>query len=279
MASARERVSAFFRRELLGQLGAPERQTFEAAVLKLERLQDLVAWSGELAAVIGRQLKSRDRWVRERTASALAEIGGNRLCLPFLIASLKDGNPAVRDYACQALGKGKLKRALPYLRKALKDKDEQVRFSALEAVRSADSKAARVAARALLKDDSSVVRQGAVRVLAAGPLDGKAPGPRVLDILRRHLRRERHPLVRCEALEALYSRGHSESLRELLLLTNHGHGAVRWNAVEALRGLVSCGNRGEVARALRGCAESGRSARERLHAKAALREVERWLRP
>jgi len=56
-----------------------------------------------------------DRWRRERTLSTLAEIAVPG-CYAAVLRTLDDRDSSIRDYACQALGKMRLRTAWPHLR-------------------------------------------------------------------------------------------------------------------------------------------------------------------
>lgn len=235
MTNVRDAAAPLLRKEIADQLRSGSPVEYQLALRKLELLRPDVVITKGIAVGLCSGLRSRDRWLRERTASAVAKVPTRR-CLGALIECLSDRHPAVRDYACQALGAIRDPAAIPGLTRMLADRDEQVRHSALHALTTLRRSDIKLIAR-MLQDRSALVRLAAASAL--GRTD--APGTEVL--IRRHLKAERDGLVRCDLLEALYLKERTPTiLAHLLKLGRSGRGLVRLRVYDVLAGISNRDN-------------------------------------
>lgn len=198
--------------------------------------------SRALAAALG----STNAWTRERTVIALATVGGNAATATALIKALRE--PALRDDACEALGKSRQRKAIPFLRMLLGDENDLVRSEALTAL-------ARLAAPlrigtivASLSDPSPFVRVSAVFFLRLLCRRERIARARLSRLLRQHLLTETDAMVRCDALEVLHLLGDPSAHRSLLKLASSAPPPARWRIYDTVAGLANCRNYHSVLR-------------------------------
>ncbi len=232
----RDAMVPLLHKEIANQLRSHSPLEYQLALRKLELLGSEATITAPIAAALCAGLRSRNDWLRERTASALAKVPSRR-CRKGLIESLSDRNPAVRDYACQALEAIRDPAAAPRLVQILSDPDEQVRYSALYALASIKGRLDMQLMVRMLQDRSALVRLAAASTLA------RIDAPKAEALMRKHLKREKDGLVRCDLLEALYLRTGSDSfLARLLKVGRSGRGPVRMRVYEALGRIADRGN-------------------------------------
>jgi HEAT repeat protein len=218
---------------------------FEGAVAEVERA-GRERLNASVSRVLAVALRSRDAWIRQRTASALSELGGDAATVDGLIQALHE--PALRDYACEALGKSHIRKGIPSLRRLLTDENELVRSEALTALARLSAPVPMSTVIATFKDPSPLVRISAVFFLRSLCAKGRLSKVRFAGLLRRHLLVENDALVLCDALESLHLLGDPDAFRSLLKLGSTAAPPVRWRVYATVAGLASCHNYRSVVR-------------------------------
>ena len=239
------------RREAVQQLASKDVTAYEVGLTKVEEMYEALD-AADLVRLLASRLKAKDPWIRERTAMTLAEVATPSTATDALALAADDPDPAVRDYACQALSRNaNVTAARRHLRRKLTDSDDQVRCSALRGLSVSSHRVAMQIVKRCLSDGSPLVRLAALEALGRGRENRSVWGRRIAAVITEHLAGERDEMVQCEAHRCLYVMGPDRRrLDELVRLGASRLKGVRMRVYGTLGDLAACGDVDQIRRAL-----------------------------
>jgi HEAT repeat protein len=226
-----DKAHAYQVQRSMNDLKDPEVTVRAQAAVRLSELGDPAA-----APVLVKALADQDNRVQQNAAIALGRVG--EPAIDAVLPALRDGNPSVRWHAILAVkeiaakleANARLQPAIDPLAAALKDSDDSIRIAAAEALKRIGVSASQKIA-ALLNAEGATARAAAAALLTELEPDMAHAYQRI-----RYARdlKDRDPMVRSLAAQALGSVGNAETADALVAALKDADAAVRRNATNAL---------------------------------------------